>query len=130
MTTREPVLCYVEDQWAYFTTQPLDKQWGDDWDDCPFECNSGRPYSHHPGYDQGREPWEIVKVAWDGSFYTPGEGHTNGHWSVKAINAGGIAWLRPDPYCSTHKVFIMAGTPLSEFIEKVKSVGGKVYVAV
>jgi hypothetical protein len=25
-------LCYVEDSWAYFTTQDVTKQWGDDWD--------------------------------------------------------------------------------------------------
>ena len=27
-------LCYIENSFAYFTTQDLDKQWGDDWDDA------------------------------------------------------------------------------------------------
>ena len=37
-------LCYVEGNIAYFTTQDLDKQWGDDWDDAPYEHNAGLPY--------------------------------------------------------------------------------------
>ena len=43
-TVKEPVLCYVEGNWAYFTTKDLDKQWGDDWDDAPYEHNAGTPY--------------------------------------------------------------------------------------
>jgi hypothetical protein len=39
-----PVLCYVEGFWAFFTTRPLAEQWGDDWDDAPYEHNAGRPY--------------------------------------------------------------------------------------
>lgn len=27
----QPILCYVEGCWAYFTTQALKDQWGDDW---------------------------------------------------------------------------------------------------
>ena len=45
---KEPILCYVKGPWAYFTTQPLKKQWGDDWDDAPYEHNAGEPYG--PGY--------------------------------------------------------------------------------
>lgn len=32
LRTEELRLCYVSRPWAYFTTQSLDKQWGDDWD--------------------------------------------------------------------------------------------------
>jgi len=38
-------LCYVDLPWVYFTTQDLDKQWGDDWDDAPYEHNAEEPYS-------------------------------------------------------------------------------------
>lgn len=38
-------LCYVDGNRAYFTTQPLDQQWGDDWDDAPYEHNAGTPYT-------------------------------------------------------------------------------------
>lgn len=40
----EPVLCYVRSPWAYFTTRPLFEQWGDDWNDAPYEHNAGEPY--------------------------------------------------------------------------------------
>lgn len=33
----EAVLCYVDGNCAYFTTQPLDQQWGDDWNDAPCQ---------------------------------------------------------------------------------------------
>lgn len=35
-----PVLCYVSDQWAYFTTQPLAEQRGDNWNDP--NCHQSR----------------------------------------------------------------------------------------
>ena len=37
------VLCYVDAPWAYFTTRRLSEQWGDDWDDAPYEHNAGTP---------------------------------------------------------------------------------------
>jgi hypothetical protein len=42
---KEPILCYVRDNVAYFTTQRLRDQWGDGHDDKPYEHNSGIPYS-------------------------------------------------------------------------------------
>ena len=38
-------LCYVKDNFAYFTTQKLSDQTGDDWNDAPYEYNAGIPYS-------------------------------------------------------------------------------------
>jgi len=37
MSNQKSALCYVSGPWAYFTTQALNKQWGDDWDDAPYE---------------------------------------------------------------------------------------------
>lgn len=37
-------LCHVERNFAYFTRLPLDEQWGDDWNDAPYEHNAGTPY--------------------------------------------------------------------------------------
>ena len=61
-----PRLCYIDNCWAYFTTQPLDKQWGDDWDDAPYEHNAGEPYTpcwhnepkhrNDPKAKRGRKP--------------------------------------------------------------------------
>jgi hypothetical protein len=41
---KDPVLCYVDGVFAYFTTQSLKKQTGDDWNDAPYEHNAGEPY--------------------------------------------------------------------------------------
>ena len=89
-------LCYVEGNFAYFTTQPLAKQWGDDWDDAPYEHNAGEPYLPTVCYkttgpekdpldwnDDGTPKWGIVKVAWDGPFSPPCENHINSPWSVQ-----------------------------------------------
>jgi hypothetical protein len=120
-------LCYVEEPWAYFTTQELSKQWGDDWDDRPYEHNAGAPYKWHDGRDG--EPWEIVKVAWYADLITPCEGHVNSPYSVQDINQGAVPWLRTPSYSSRKvQVEIYAGTTLDEFIRVVESVGGEVYL--
>lgn len=61
----EPVLCYISKPWAYFTTQKLEDQWGDDWDDAPYEHNAGEPYGpcwhNHPSarFDpNGKRGWK------------------------------------------------------------------------
>ena len=32
----------------WFTTQPADLQWGDDWNDAPWQHNAGNPYAWTP----------------------------------------------------------------------------------
>ena len=129
----EPRLCYVCYQWAFFTTQALEDQWGDDWDDAPWEHNAGEPYrySDDPKYgDTDKEPWRIVKVGYDGRLETPGEYEINSKWSVEQINAGAVPWLKTDRYASRDpQVSIMAGATLEEFKAMVEVVGGAVYTA-
>jgi len=122
-------LCYVDGSWAFFTTQPLDKQWGDDWDDAPYEHNAERPYEYRD-HDKakGIEPWEIVQVAWEGSFDAPCDGHSNSPFSVEQINAGAIAWLRSSSWSSDKKICVQAGTTLARFIELIREGDGKVYL--
>ena len=38
-------LCYVDGNKAWFTNN-FEKQWGDDWNDRPYEYNAGLPYDH------------------------------------------------------------------------------------
>lgn len=38
-------LCYVSGPFAYFTSKELSEQWGDDWNDAPYEHNAGEPYA-------------------------------------------------------------------------------------
>ena len=116
-------LCYIEGNFAYFTTQDLTKQWGDDWNDAPYEHNAGTPYEP---YKEG-ESWEIVKVAFDGDFETPADiaGH-NSSYSVEMINKGAIAWLTQR--WSETKVSIHAGASIHQFISLIEIGGGTVYL--
>ena len=138
----EFVLCYIDAPWAYFTTQPLEDQWGDDWDDAPYEHNAGAPYDPprpdlpaeeraklfpYAWLPDGTPRWRIERVAFDGDFITPDYGYSNSPWSVQQINRGEIAWLRPAPW-SDHAVVIHAGTTLPDFIDAVQRAGGCVYV--
>jgi hypothetical protein len=116
----EAVLCYVDGAWAYFTTQELSQQWGDDWDDSPYYCNAGSPY----GSDS--DEWEIVKIAFDGPFETPED--TRIHWSVERINNKEIPWLWDGFEPENSNVRIWAGTSLNEFVALVRSAGGSVYL--
>lgn len=117
-------LCYVDGNFAYFTSQPLKDQWGDDWDDAPYDCNAGEPY--YPNDDD--DSWVIEKVAFDGPFMTPGDyGHCP--YSVKAINQGAVAWLSSQLWCD-EIVTIPAGATKQEFIDLVHEAGGDVYCRV
>jgi hypothetical protein len=113
------VLCYIDGAFAYFTNKPLHKQWGDDWDDAPYEHNAGAPYSDEPG--------QIVKVAWDGPFGTPDEGELNSRYSVMDINQGDVPWLRRSRWNSGPRMNIPAGATVAEFTSRIIENGGMVY---
>lgn len=141
----QPILCYVDGTFAYFTTQELKAQWGDDWNDVPYEHNAGEPY--HPCWhrrdgkecacdickrdwnDDGTPKWVVIKVAWEGPFETPCSNTINSRYSVEMINAGLAPWLRTEQWTKT-PIAIPAGTPLDAFIDLVYEAGGKVYTEV
>ena len=124
----DPVLCYVEGNWAYFTTQKLEDQWGDDFDDAPYEHNAGPPYEFNKvDSDRGKDPWTITKVAFDGGFYTPCDSHNNSPYSVEQINSGVVPWLND---WKSDGIVIYAGTTLSQFCELVRKAGGTIYMEV
>ena len=120
----EPVLCYIRGEWAYFTTQPLEGQTGDDWDDAPYEHNAGCPYEPREG-----ESWKILVLAFRGPFMAPDDGLTaSPTLCVEDINLRKvIPWLRPEPG-ATHNLSIPAGTPLLEFIRLMRQGEGEVYL--
>jgi hypothetical protein len=122
-------LCYVENDVAYFTTcEPLDRQWGDDWNDAPYEHNAGAPYEWH---EQSRVPkYEIFKVVFYGDYRRPCDGVTNSAYCVQDINLGSVAWLAPECYGFTGKTLprpIPAGTTLEDFAQTVTEDGGTIY---
>lgn len=127
----EPILCYVDGCWAYFTTQPLDEQWGDDWNDAPYEHNAGTPYcfSNHDK-EEGKDEWIISNIVWDGPLETPAQkAHCNSFVSVEHINAGRVPWLQTDiKWHKGEQVAIWAGTTVSEFKRLVWLAGGRIFI--
>ena len=117
---KDPVLCYVEGCFAFFTTRKLSEQWGDDWDDTPYEHNAGEPY------EDDRYP--IVRVAFLGDFRQLRDGHRNSPYSVQDINADRLPWLYTVGAGAKRDVYIPAGTPLSRFITSVRKAGGRVFL--
>lgn len=108
---------------AFFTQE--DEQTGDDWDNIPYECNSGEPY------DEGG----LLKIAFAYppfpsklyEIYQPKDyPFTNTPWSCNDINLGAIPWL----FMKTAKntgTSVMAGIGPEEFKEKVKDLWLKVF---
>jgi len=128
-------LCYVEYQWAYFTTQPVEKQWGDDWNDAPYEHNAGEPYEWRPYMgERGIEPYEIARVAWrgGGDLETPADlNPPNSSYSVEQINGRQVAWLTDPGYGTRPRVstpVVWAGTTLRDFVRIIEARGGTIYV--
>jgi len=123
-------LCYVSGSFAYFTTRVLEKQWGDDWDDAPYEHNAGSPYEFQDyNKERGDEPWEIVKVCFEAQLETPADiAGSNSRYSVEMINSGAIAWLTSPSWGSGERVSIQAGASIDEFKSLVRKAGGTVYV--
>lgn len=140
----EPVLCYVDGPWAYFTTKPLKEQWGDDWNDAPYEHNAGSPYEpcwhrnekpcdcelcRRDYFPDGAPRWRIVRVAIETDLGTPADrAPENGEYSVEQINSGAIPWLQTSRWSPRPGIQIWAGVGLSEFKRLVRLYGGKVYI--
>jgi len=130
----EPVLCFIRGSIAYFTTQELSKQTGDDWDDAPYEHNAGTPYKPFRSVpecwnEDGTPKWEISEVIFKTDLVTPKEYYYgNSSYSVEDINAKYVPWLATAQYSSDPKVVIYAGVTLTEFKRLIRSAGGKIYV--
>jgi len=120
-------LCYIEGNLAWFTTAELDKQWGDDWNDAPYEHNAGSPYEWREGSDEPE--YKLMRVVFYTQMETPADiSGCNSPYSVQAINAGAVAWLveRYGKKCAT----ISAGCTPEKFMATVKEAGGDVFMQV
>ena len=117
----EPVLCYVDAGVAWFTTQSLSKQWGDDWNDAPYQHNAGDPYPWSERYDgaKGVARWDLYTVL----FACPSTRQPCGfgNHTVEEINRG-----RTMPWVMGNGVALFAGTPVSEFVRVIRAAGGSV----
>jgi hypothetical protein len=110
-------LCYVDDNVMYFTDN-FKGIYGDDWNDKPYEHNSGLPYEWN---DDETDEWNIEhhhghirKIAFEPSWYIrrPCDGHLNSPYSVEDINNSAVAWLYSDEAGG-----LMAGSTMDEAIE-------------
>lgn len=75
----------VQEHYVWFTNNP--DQWGDDWDDAPYEHNAGYPYEED-GYD-------LIKVPVCFAYYCKfpcDYGGGNSPFSVDDINSGAVPW--------------------------------------
>ena len=115
-------LCYVDNNIMYFTDN-FEFQYGDDWNDAPYEHNAGAPYEwndkesdewnheHHRGhfrYIGYYSQYEYLKEPCDCGGY----GYYGSGYSVEEINKGAVAWL----YSETAGG-LMAGSTMDEAIE-------------
>lgn len=121
----ELLLCYVEGSFAWFTSH-FHEEWGDDWDDAPYEHNAGPPYGYHHSKTGDVVNHYVTKVAFDGPFDQPCSDHVNSHYSVATINAGAVGWLTVWPPRPGGSLF--GGASLGAFIEFVEAAGGNVYL--
>ena len=103
----------------YFTTRPMNEQWGDDWDDAPYESNA-IPYDI---YFEGKEMHEYDIYQIDITFdrdNAPVLPCDNSCLSVAEINSGMHAWIYFDgSYKRCDGLSIHAGENFFDIMPKI-----------
>ena len=126
---KEYKLCYIDGNKAWFTDN-FEKQWGDDWNDKPYEYNAGLPYDHwseliEDNEDIFKRKWKYHKIKHKTLYFETSEWETKpcdiGSFSVEDINRQAIAWLHTDNFS------ILAGITYERFIEIIEKYGGQIY---
>lgn len=123
-------LCYVKGQKAFFTSN-FKKQWGDDWNDRPYECNSDEPYDSWSELIEDNEnvlkrKWKDHPIYIETLYFETNDWNERkpcdvGRFNVEEINKGAVAWVITDKYC------INAGITMKEFIKIIIENGGSVW---
>lgn len=122
MNEQDYKLCYIDGNKAWFTSN-FEKQWGDDWNDAPYEHNAGDPYRHYYKNEQ-EYPINLVELYFELPrywLYLPCDHFTNSPYSVEAINKGAIAWIHTDNFN------IQAGTTAKDFVDIILKNGGSIW---
>ena len=108
-------LCFVREMGFYlfevFFTSDFENQWGDDWDDAPYEHNAGDPY----------DDFEVDSMIVEGHLEVPSTGHKNSPWSVRDINKGNMPWLRGE------HIQIYPGETREEVLLKLEQLEAKIW---
>lgn len=120
---------------VYFTTGDPRAEWGDDWDDAPWEHNAGHPYMNCVG-----AKYFLMRIE-DGSLCnikTPDETTElyNSPYSVDSINQGATPWLVVDIWnpefrsYEVHADLFPAGLSLDKFISRCKNTGIEMWFSI
>lgn len=115
-------LCYVDNNILYFTDN-FENQWGDDWNDAPYEHNAGEPYEWDDSYtekenrEHGYGHLRYIAYKSDKYIREPNDRYDNSPYSVEDINKGAIAWLY-----SSRAGALPAGSTMGQAVEWLKNV--------
>ena len=114
-------LCYIDGNKAWFTSD-FEHQWGDDWNDIPYEHNAEPPYDAYY-IDGNRIPIELKTLYFELPYYSylPCDSFFNSPYSVEDINKNEVPWIKTEDFK------IVAGTSIEIFKAIVKQYGGKIY---
>ena len=91
----------------FFTNADMKDQWGDDWNDAPYDCNAGWPYDT-TYYEDENGKWQrtehtilVLNVTYDIEHtpYLPCDYYYNASFTAENINLGAIAWMFFDRQC-------------------------------
>lgn len=119
-------LCYVDGNHAYFTSN-WKKQWGDDWNDRPYEHNAEPPYHDYFNENGVEIPISIKDCFFDvpTQVSTPCDGYDNSPYSVEDINNNVVPWLRLG--YGNDRTYVFAKTSYSKFVKIIEEFGGTIY---
>jgi len=110
------MLCYVDLPWLYFTDN-MEKQWGDDWNDAPYEHNAGTPYEYETN---------VIKIAvYINNLWLDSPCDKGRCMSVEEINKAGYPWLKH--FHDGSDPGLKPGTPLDEAITWLKEHNCEIY---
>lgn len=121
MSDKSFKLCYVVNNMLYFTDN-FENQWGDDWDDAPYEHNAGTPYEIIKELKDNKHRGNLRYIVYvDLDVKQPCDYYgSNSPYSVEMINKGAIPWLSSVKYGN-----ISAGTTIDEVKKWLKKTGCK-----
>lgn len=104
----------------FFTDADLSNQWGDDWNDAPYDCNAGWPYDDTSHKDKDGK-WQHTKhnilvlnisLECGHDMTLPEDYGYNSPFCVESINQGACAWMFFGKEC---KPIYAGATPLDVF---------------
>lgn len=120
---------------VFFTTGDVKAEWGDDWNDAPWEHNAGHPYMEQEG---AKYFWMRIEDNGVCRIKTPEETSDlyNSPYSVEKINRGLTPWLVVEIWndgartYEEHTDLFPAGLSLDKFISRCKDTGVEMWFSI